>query len=234
MSYRKKIVCLANSQRDGGRCVAGREITKRGFGKWVRPISKSSLGEQLSERERRYGDGEEEEPRLLDVINIEFSRSDPKGHQQENHIISDVRWKRKKRLSWDNIQDAVECPQTLWINGFSTGAVGSGKGRNDQVPRGRAAQLQRSLYLIQPDDLNIHMKWNDWKDEYRFRAEFQYNNTDYNFSITDPEIESVVSGRNVTPVSDALLCVSLAAEPLGEHIYKLVAAIITPDIDESR
>ncbi|MGH7707024.1 MAG: dual OB domain-containing protein, partial [Vulcanimicrobiaceae bacterium] len=35
----KRIVCLANSRKLQGRCVAGRELQKNGPGAWIRPVS---------------------------------------------------------------------------------------------------------------------------------------------------------------------------------------------------
>jgi hypothetical protein len=69
--YTKTIICLANSRKRSGRCVAGKEIVAGKIGGWIRPISARPAGE-LSEGERRLDNGQE--PKLLDVIQIAMSR----------------------------------------------------------------------------------------------------------------------------------------------------------------
>ena len=56
MSYDKTILCLANSRRPGGRCVAGKEKINNQFGGWVRPVSNRPT-EEISQKEGRYKDG---------------------------------------------------------------------------------------------------------------------------------------------------------------------------------
>lgn len=52
----KRIVCLANSRKLAGRCIAGREWSTAGAGDWVRPVSKREHGD-VGEYERQYEDG---------------------------------------------------------------------------------------------------------------------------------------------------------------------------------
>ncbi len=63
--YTKTVICLANSQKISGRCVAGKEVVGGKIGNWVRPVSGRPSGE-LSEDGRRFEDGRD--PILLDVI----------------------------------------------------------------------------------------------------------------------------------------------------------------------
>jgi hypothetical protein len=67
VNYRKTIICLANSRKLTGRCVAGKEIIDNKIGAWIRPVSARPTGE-LSEEERRFPRGQD--PKLLDVIKV--------------------------------------------------------------------------------------------------------------------------------------------------------------------
>lgn len=83
-NYTKTIICLANSRKINGRCVAGKEIAGGKIGAWIRPVSSQPAGE-LSEKDRCYENCHD--PKLLDVIRIPMIKAQPHGCQTENHLI---------------------------------------------------------------------------------------------------------------------------------------------------
>jgi hypothetical protein len=60
--YTKTILCLANSRKMSGRCIAGKEFDNGRLGAWLRPISARAT-EELSDDDRNYEDGED--PRTI-------------------------------------------------------------------------------------------------------------------------------------------------------------------------
>ena len=227
MSYTKTILCLANSVKYGGRCVAGREASVRGFGSWIRPVS-DRAGEEVSEAERCYAGGAE--PRVGDLITIPLARPVPHDYQQENHLIEpNTRWVRTGVVRWSALQLAVDDLEgPLWVNGSS-----SFNGVNDRVLEATARKMASSLYLVHPRQLKLIARdegGNDRPVKRRTRASFSLGGVPYELAVTDPEIQAKYStlGLVESAVSEALLTVSLG-EPFNGYAYKLVAAVITAD-----
>ena len=80
----KRILCLANSKKMSGRCVAGREVLDTGPGPWIRPVSDRPTKE-VSKKERQYQDGSD--PRVLDIIDVPLIRHQPDACQTENWLL---------------------------------------------------------------------------------------------------------------------------------------------------
>ena len=55
------VVCLANSRKYPGRCVAGKLVEGAQVGGWVRPVSGNEHGAILAENQN---------PKLLDIVSI--------------------------------------------------------------------------------------------------------------------------------------------------------------------
>lgn len=222
MSYTLTIVCLANSRKMSGRCIAGKEWTAGRAGKWIRPVS-GRENHEISESDRRYRDGSD--PRLLDVIAIPFKQAAPSGHQLENHLIEDgAYWKKTGVVLSTDLAKIADRPATLWKNGFS-----SGSGTHDRVPIGDAVAEAGSLYLIPVDDLTLHVKAASADFSKRVvRAKFTYLAEHHDLRVTDPLVERDYFARpdGQYAIGPAFLCVSLG-EPFGGHYYKLVAAVLT-------
>jgi hypothetical protein len=53
MTTVKRILCLANSRKLSGRCLAGKEFGGNDIGTWIRPVGAREHGE-VSEYERQY------------------------------------------------------------------------------------------------------------------------------------------------------------------------------------
>ncbi|HXB68252.1 MAG TPA: hypothetical protein VNY05_08415 [Candidatus Acidoferrales bacterium] len=226
MNYSKRIVCLANSRKYSGRCIAGKEILANGYGKWIRPVSVRSTGE-VSEGERRYQRGRE--PEVLDIVDIPMMRPAPMLYQTENHVIDAGRpWRKTGELTVQDLGHLLDHPAALWSNGSS-----AHNGLNDRVSQEEASGFDTSLCLIEPEGLTIgvHVEGAGIGGSFgqrRVRAHFEYSGVPYILAVTDPITERAflrkANGNYV--LAAALICVSLG-EPFDDgYCYKLVAAII--------
>jgi hypothetical protein len=225
--YNKTILCLANSRKMSGRCLAGKEITGSKTGAWVRPVSVREH-QEISEGDRRYKDGHT--ANLLDIILIPMLDPRPGTYQSENHLIADrYYWKKIGTATWDQIQKALDTDAApLWIDGFS-----SNGGDNDRIPEDRATKVKGSLLLVKPTDLKIIVAPKgdpNAPDKRSVRARFALKGGTYDLGLTDAAMETkYLKGKNGTfPITDAVLCISLG-EPFKGYVYKLAAALITPD-----
>ncbi|MDR2186497.1 MAG: hypothetical protein LBE62_00420 [Azonexus sp.] len=224
----KRILCLANSKKMSGRCIAGREVLATNPGSWIRPVSARTT-EEVSEDERQYQDGTY--PQVLDIIDVPLMRHQPRACQTENWLLdSDYYWSKVRQVGWAELQHYVEHPVTLWVNSRSTY-----HGENDEILQRDADALPNSLVLIHVPtlDLRVFIPGADFGNgKRRVRANFQYRDFRYDFSVTDPVIErSYLAQTDGTyKLGECCICVSLG-EPFTPQNrepcrYKLVAAII--------
>ena len=219
MSYLKTIVCLANSRKYGGRCIAGKEVLREGFGAWVRPV-RARTSTELGREERRYQDGKE--PKTLDVMEVALLEPAPHLYQRENHLLDVAQpYRQAGELPWDQVPSLLDRPETLWINGSS-----SYYGKNDRVSAADAAALTSSLVLVIPD--NFAMRVHTEGGRPRVRAHFRYRGQPYVFSVTDPftEWEYLAKPDGEYPIEGAVLCVSLGEAYTDGFCYKLVATVL--------
>jgi hypothetical protein len=220
-----QLVCLANSRKHSGRCVAGKEVLATGCGEWIRPVSARPSAE-ISEEERRYENGVL--PRVWDIIAIPMIGPTPQLYQSENYTI-DARhyWVKKGELSWTDVKPLVDEPVPLWINQDSTYY-----GHNDRVKVDLAAKLANSLMLIEPDELTIRVVTEGGEfgnPRRRVRADFRHVGAYYSLIVTDPVAESALLAKPNADyqMMDTYLCISLSEAHTDGWCYKLVATVIS-------
>jgi hypothetical protein len=180
--YVKRIVCLANSYKKGGVCVAGRAKIGDGFGGWIRPVGDRPTAE-VRVFESRYQDNTD--PKLLDIIDIPLLKPDPRRHQTENLVIDISRqWAKVGELKWAALARLRDRPRSLWVNSDRT----KGPGCYDCISETEAATLRNSLALIKPDNFTVEVGPHYYTGNRTYRARFNYNGTHYNMSLTDPAV----------------------------------------------
>ena len=226
MATTKRIVCLANSRRPDGRCVAGKELLTGGrSGGWIRPVSSRENGE-VSLAEQRYQD--RSLPQLLDVLEIRFLRAQPSYHQKENWVLDrQCRWTRNTRMAWSDLAELSDTPPQLWVNGHSTS-----RGENDKVPLHIARHQNSSLQLLKVDSMEM-VVLDDLRQRRRVQGRFRYKGIDYWLWVTDPVCEySYLNQPSGTyPIGKTYLTISLSEQFYNPgastwDCYKLIAGVM--------
>ncbi len=227
-----EIICLANSIKHGGRCIAGLKTDGSG---WLRPISTTRDG-TLYEEHYTLVDGHE--PQLFDLLSIECTQPYPSCHQPENWVINDRRpWQRSGTPDLALLQKIIN-PEVIKHRSAAT-LLGSTDHRVAD-PALSANPIEASLALIKPKSLSWQiLRVNTGK---KIKAYFQSGLVSYELPVTDPiwrkqltELDigeytaaDVIEKLNLEDFDPCqfLLTISLG-EPFDDGFcYKLVAAVI--------
>ncbi len=231
MPTNRTLVCLANSRKYQGRCIAGRELSNGELGGWVRPVGPGGKGELNGER--LYSDGKE--PQLLDIMEIGFLGAAGSGCHREDQVVDTrQRWVRKGSFNpWSACGATEDVDGCLWFDGGSTS-----HGRNDKIPAEAAAGLSSSLKLIQPNRLTIVVQMEEGgglsKPRRAIRGSFSIGGFNYRFSVTDCFIEEELKDAPVGTrmgLTRPVLCLSVSA--VFERMnccYKLIAGVLRPEL----
>jgi ATP-dependent DNA helicase RecQ len=217
----KQIICLANSRKYSGCCIAGKELIEGRIGGWIRPVGGEATGE-LSVSDITMANGEV--PKLLDVVTVHVSEGCPHAYQVENCRIAAEPWIWNGTLSGSRLPELCDDVDCLWINGYH-----SLNGLNDRMPVELAGKtLDSTLLFIRPEGLCILVEA-DARGLKKFRAKFTYKEAAYCLTVTDPVIETrymrMEIGHYPVDSLQPYLTVSIG-EPFEGFCYKLVAAVI--------
>ncbi len=224
-NFTETIICLANSRKTSGRCIAGKRLTDY---LWLRPVS-SRITHEISEYDRRYSDGNTAQ--LLDIIEIPCIKRQPNLFQTENVLIDEnFYWRYAGKATLQQVNALTDDQADLWINGY-----GSYYNINNRVPEALLDYSAGSLRLIRLNKINLHVspkapEFGEMK--HIIRASFNYLGENYKLDVTDPHIEHhfLSSGLGDYVINDVIACISLGelfSNRNGElFAYKLVASII--------
>ena len=206
------IVCLANSPRPGGHCIAGIDLDSA---QWVRPVS--GFDHMAITSEMRLIDGQE--PALLDILQIPLEDHGPDmGCQPENRLVKSGAWQKVGEMTpGDLLKYRRDDPVILHNHErFVSPDLFQDLPRSEW----RSLQLVHHRHVsFQPD------YWDKW------RANFP-DGQGYLLSlpVKDPAaLAGLMAGQTVGP--DCMLTVSLAGpwrldEATPWRCYKLVAGVV--------
>lgn len=222
----KYFICLANSLKRGGRCVAGVEVNidetdhwtvvRRfdGTPQWIRPIDLNTEFGEITNIEAQP-------IRLLSVIRLSDVEPCPHHAHSEDVYFRRMEVIGKVTALQDNLialldevhQDLFyQTERSVSLETFTSGDY--------------------SLMLIRAHD--IHLVPDYSKRRAKFRMSFIYHGAVYDLPITDPEYLSFLEKQtNVKTLDDSFLCLSLGMEYEGRH-HKLIAGVITSEIEDGQ
>lgn len=214
-------VCLANSRKNNGRCIAGKAFYNGSYSKWIRPVTDRQT-HALETPEHRIITGEDS--KLLDILTIQLLKPQANEHQQENWLMNvGVPLNKVGEFSLTEIHKLLDSPASLWSVGSS-----SGSGINDRVPHSEISDFENSLYLVQVENFKIERFFEVHPyNRVTTRGAFSYGGHDYRLKITDPVFELQYNKKpaGIYDIKKAVLTLSLG-EAFNGNCYKLIAGII--------
>ena len=221
-------ICLANSYKYGGRCIAGVEIqlsadeksfrvvTENGEPKWIRPVQRGAEHEEIAEETARN-------IRILDVIELDTTDSCRADCQSENVYFNRMRIVKSLPFSPKVLQALLSKRETVL--------------HSDErfLTRDEYRANRGSLMFIEPEDPEIIREIKITEDGRRlpkYKARFLYKGTEYLLPVTDPRYLERMEGYSNVPLvgkfdtGTFFFTISMTAEPWNDKHYKLLAGII--------
>ena len=218
-----EIICLANSRKHGGRCVAGLRTDGQG---WLRPVGSSEDGTLSPEHYTLRPSGE---VRIFDRLLVGCLKPQPEPHQPENWVIDGTPWKLGDPLTPPELAKII---QPHFVQGPAL--LGS---ESDRIPFASFSDrpVPTSLALVLPE----HLQWKIATARTggrRLRSLFTLGGADYDLAVTDPvweqRLEKLSEGTfpagavGLKAEDRILLTVSLGEPFLKDNCcYKLIAAV---------
>lgn len=215
------LICLANSRKHGGRCVAGWRPDGGGFVRLVSPLADGTL----TPIDLRLG--ERDEPRMFDLLRVGVVAPRPMPHQRENWVIDESPWRLLRRPAPRGLLERMlpafeRGPKLL---GDTSAVIAY-----DQCVRSPAAaslaiaKIQRAILVV-----------GERLARRRLRLTFHVGGARYDLTVTDPVWERAVEHwecgeypwwRMFPRGRDPVVTISLT-EPFGDarECYKIVATL---------
>ena len=212
-----EILCLANSKKYGGRCLAG--LRWPDLQAWIRPVDPTrEHGEVPSDRAQVNSPEGRRFIRPLDVINVDLIERAPTSSQPENWILGSSPITLVQTLDIAEVASLLRSVADTASSVFDLGGSRS-------IPESVASLgLPKSIDLHEVQALSF--KKDDWD---KWRTEFQYGNRPYKyFPLSDLDVLERLERadhRRVTGAGCWFLTISLTEPWDGSHWLTVAAAI---------
>ena len=225
----RHFICLANSYKYGGRCLAGIEIDLSADGKqyiiqrrednnpcWIRPVQEGTEHESIANEIAQN-------IRLLDILEIEVTETCGRGCQAENVYFKDLKIANHLKCDDDHLLELCSNERCVLYS------------PRTYLTESEYLRGNHSLMLIQPEKPSIVVESKETEDgqqKRKYYAQFIYRGDEYKLPITDPEyLNRMDSFSSVAltgdfPTGTFYFAISMAAEPWNGLHYKLLAGIV--------
>jgi hypothetical protein len=214
----KYFVCLANSYKPGGRCIAGIELEKidndnfspireNGEPKWIRPVSRIGQGGVATNLVNQIN--------LLDIVETNVTEFCPNGYQSENVYFDEnsIRVIRKINTPNESVETLVTNREGMIFGNLTKTLV------DEEVQ-----SLDHSLLLVKPSSFKTYF------EDGGFKTDFIFNGINNRFiKITDPKFITAIGEDEdlLDNYQNIFLTISLGVRyPKNGRYYKLVAGVI--------
>lgn len=219
-SMEKQIICMGNSYKNGGRCLAGIEIQNTSSGvsivrncfglpNWIRPV--------MSNGDKGLPEYLVSSFTMLDILAVDVTDAVPIGAHCENVHFNSIRKVGRLGQNSQNLNPLCDTWHSLIFGN-----------RGKAVPNEVFENGDYSLMFIMPENPIINMQSDEYGHE-KYRIQFVYNGTRYDFPLTDTryinELRSRTKNCGERNTGDLYLTLSLGVNHYDWH-YKLVAGVI--------
>ena len=221
----KYFICLANSYKHGGRCIAGIEVVPQSDGslvvirlddgrpRWIRPVSMSANGEIPNHLAESF--------KIFSLVKLtEVEPCPDKAHTEDVHCARMEICPSELSLTKDFLDQLIDTQhQAIFYY------------RGKAIPATIIDRLDYSLMMIHPE--NAYAYCDEERENSKYRIKFTYLGSNYDFPITDPVFleQFKKSPDSYTDLNGVYLVLSLGLEFEGFH-FKLVATVVFPkDLD---
>jgi len=211
-----KIVCLANSFRDGGRCLGGIEldqnnnpVLQNGRAKWVRPVCSTEHEEVPTHLVSAISP--------LDIVEFQTIRNTGHGHQSENFLFRPETIQSNARFPISRLNNITDNNRFQLVFG----------NRGAAVPEHIVGELSYSLMLAALTDFETNERVFEGRSYPQLKLSFRYHGVTYNFPVTDPFFNHKYRLNNDLLADKQRIFVTLSlAAPHEQWSSKLVAGIV--------
>jgi hypothetical protein len=218
----RRFVCLANSFKEGGRCLAGIEldqnnhpITENGHTKWIRPICNTQHEEVHTHLCSHIN--------ILDIIEIDIINFPNIGsYHSENALFHESALHVVGKYT-DSLIGLCDNRRLIFGN------------RGKAVSQEAITNLTYSLMFIRTDQFEVVGRtYENTSERTQIRLVFSYHGNQYDFPVTDPDLLNRLRTNPdfLKVYNEAFLCLSMTI-PWNDWYYKLVAGAIfinNPDL----
>lgn len=208
------LLCLANSYKEGGRCIAGIQldnnhnpILKNNSPIWIRPVCEADHGQVPNHLCQNI--------QPLDIIEINGTNNVGSGYQSENTSFDE-----------NEILSIGKANRNILNNLYSNTNLIFGN-RGKALPEDTIKTLNHSLILVNLSEFEIIEKQYEDREHPKVRLKFSYNNNSYDLPITDPIfLDSYSNNKTILNGKNDIDVVLSLGVPFNDWYYKLVATII--------